>query len=229
MRFALALIIVLVVACGEAPSRNHTEEHAPDKSLSSSSYSNASAHSPAGWASEVGFYIHKDAPERIVNAAMNAADKWNASAGKSVLRYLGRTEKARGPSLYSSLNDNVTVLYYETSWVVTTGKNERILATTVWENSTSNSEQLAKGDIILNAETYILQDATLDSLESGREEFVVDSETVLVHEMGHLLGLNHWDIDQESVMNTYTAIGPEATKRTPGDVDGENIQAIYTH
>lgn len=229
MRFILAPIVVLAVACGEAPSRNHIVEQAPNKNLSSASYSNAAAHSPAGWAEEVGFYIHKDAPERIVNAAIKAADTWNASTGKSVLRYLGRTNKERGSSLYSSLDDNLTVLYYEASWSATTGKNELILATTIWENSPQNQEILVKGDMILNAETYILQDSTLDALEAGREDVIVDTETVLVHEMGHLLGLNHWDLDNDSVMNTYTAIGAGETKRALGGIDQENIQAIYAH
>ncbi len=228
MRFALVLIASLLVACGQAPSRSHITEQAP-QSRRSVSYANAAAHSPGGWMGEVGFYVHQDAPERIVNAALRAAESWNDSVGKSVIRYLGRSNAARGDNLYSSLDDNFTVLYYEANWSASTGKNELILATTIWENSPSNDEEIVKGDIILNAEKYILQDATLEPLEGGRSAEVVDTETVLVHEMGHLLGLNHWDVDEDSVMNTYTAIGVGETKRALGGIDGENIQAIYAH
>lgn len=229
MRFALTLIAGLLVACGQAPSRNHITERAPQKDLRNVSYANAAAHSPRGWSAEVGFYVHQDAPERIVNAAINAAASWNASVGKSMLRYLGRSNTPRGATLYSSLDDGFTVLYYESKWSASTGKNELILATTIWENSPNSDEEIVKGDIILNAERYILQDSTLDALEEGRAQDVVDTETVLIHEMGHLLGLNHWDVDEDSVMNTYTSIGVGETKRVLGGIDEENIQAIYAH
>jgi predicted Zn-dependent protease len=58
---------------------------------------------------------------------------------------------------------------------------------------------------------------------------IVDAETVLVHEFGHLLGLDHVEVeaDPESVMHAKTYIGPNMSFRSLSDGDVNNIRQVY--
>jgi predicted Zn-dependent protease len=101
------------------------------------------------------------------------------------------------------------------------------LATTIWEND-GQSDAIVKGDIIMNAELYQFVDAMEDQdTDSNRD--IADSESVLVHELGHLIGLDHVSLEKDSlsVMHAQTQIGHQISFRDLSPADMANIRTLY--
>lgn len=222
-------LLTFITACGAPESRRRSIEELQHGSNNAVTTNSTAYHSLQGWSKPVQFLVETSAPDEVVEAAISAAATWaDALGGYAILNFKGVASSKRGQDLYSSLDDNSTFIYYEPSWVKTTSKAETTLATTIWENA-SDSEAIVKGDVILNAETYTFLDASAKIPKSVDESRVVDAETVLLHEFGHLLGLDHISEEQdpESIMHAKTFIGPNLTFRAPSTHDIENIQLLY--
>ncbi len=224
--FATTLSLSLM-ACGVAPNRRSIEERKQPTTYANQE-SNGPFHSLTGWTDKVGFYVDDTAPDAVVEATIRSADTWNDALGREVMTFAGVARVPRGEDLYSSLEDAMTLVYYEKNWKATTGKADTTLATTVWENA-SDSDRIIKGDIILNGETYLFCDAMSVSGDDVRRSDIVDAQTVMLHEFGHLLGLDHvdYDNDPDSVMHAKTFIGPHMSFRTLSEGDSGNIRQLY--
>lgn len=227
MRVLLVTILSLSIqACG-LPQGARRSTHEDSKALAQEPEPGSPFHSLHGWPETVKFYIAADAPKQIIEGAIRAAESWNSASGRSLLEYAGLTESKRDESLYGSLNDDLTVIYYEDHWKATTGKSDTTLATTVWENDGA-SDSIVKGDIIMNTEIYKFVDA-LEPSQDNRVKDLADAESVLLHELGHLLGLDHVAIEADSlsVMHAQTSIGPDVTFRILSEQDTANIRTLY--
>ncbi len=227
MRISLyfCMVVYSLVSCGTAENRYHIDETSSQNQYAKSGIA---FHSTTGWTSVVAFYVESQASDTIIEASVAAAETWNDAVGYEVLSFVGVTESERGDNLYDSLDDTDTIIYYEEEWIETTDKASTTLATTVWENAPS-SDEIVKADIIMNAEVYLFQDATKSPLEPERSDFVVDAETVILHEFGHLLGLDHVSIDDDenSIMHAKTFIGPYMYTHSLSEGDTANIQELY--
>lgn len=228
MRFLkLTILTILLNACGLAePFRRSSHEE-------SQTYSNnfepaAAFHSVRGWPDVIAYYIVDNAPQHVVDSTLRAAASWNRAIGRDLLIFAGKTDSPRGSSLYASLDDEATVIYFEKNWKATTGKGDITLATTVWEND-GKSDAIVKGDIILNAEKYNFVDSLAPEFSRSFEASIVDAETVLAHEFGHLIGLDHIEFEDDpySVMHARTLIGPALSSREPSESDISNIRTLY--
>jgi hypothetical protein len=176
----------------------------------------------------VSYYIDDRVPDQVVEAAIAASQSWNDVLGKRVLDFVGIAKAPRSSDLYSSLDDSLTMIYHENNWQASTGKSSSTLATTVWENA-SGSDRIIKGDILLNAEVYSFCDALSREAMALPVERVVDAQSVLLHEFGHLLGLDHVDIesDPNSIMHARTYVGPNMSFRNLSTGDVANIHSVY--
>jgi hypothetical protein len=224
----ITALFVFHTACGvQEPPRRAISEH-ESGSANFQDKQDSAFHSLTGWQQKVGFYVDDAAPDLVVESAIEAAETWNDAVGREALDFSGVARLNRGDQLYSSLDDTLTVLYYERRWSQTTGKSSTTLATTVWENAV-DSDRIVKGDVILNAETYKFLDAQEPVPQDVLPETLVDAQTVLVHEFGHLLGLDHVDVeeDPESVMHAKTFIGPKMTSRALSEKDMSNARSLY--
>lgn len=217
----------LLNACGLTQAVRQSS-HEESQALAQHAEEGSPFHSLTGWHETIKFYLASDVPDQVIISAQNAANSWNDAIGHVILSFGGITDSKRGESLYDSLNDASTVIYYEGRWKLTTGKSQLTLATTIWENDGS-SDQIIKGDIILNAENYKFVDANAPELSTSSDDAIVDAESVLLHEMGHLLGLDHVEDenDPHSVMHAKTFIGPSFTFRVLSEGDKTNIRTIY--
>lgn len=217
-----------LLACGQAQGTRGSTDDKYKAGANASTSSDPAFHSLIGWKTNVNFLVSSDAPDAVVEAAQNAAQTWGDAVGQVVLTFTGVSESTRGKNLYASLDDDKTYLYYEHTWASTTSKSATTLATTVWENA-NNSEQIVKGDVILNAETYDFVDAMADLPSNADENRIVDAETVILHEFGHLLGLDHVaeENDADSIMHAKTFIGPNLSFRSLSDGDINHINKLY--
>jgi hypothetical protein len=227
----LPLIAALLVlgACGEGGPKGIDD--GPGAETGANVSSNEPIHSVNGWRKTVLFYVNKDVPEHIIEGAIAAAKSWNLAADKEILSYEGRFNGKQQSSLYSTLDDFQTLIYYDEKWHSHTGKSDGILATTIWENESSNRSYIDRGDVILNAETFLFQDSTAEPIDENRIYDIVDTESVLLHEFGHLLGLDHISEEKDSlsIMHPKTYVGLDIHNRELSDGDQSRIKLIYNH
>ena len=224
MRFFCCLLIICLhaIACGGYNSERRVSSHTPEGGAVESELSAGLV----GWKETVFLLVHEKAPSNIIAAIYKASDSWNRAVGFSLIEVSGSFSAERGGGLYSSLDDTFTVVYFEENWNNTTGKQAETLATTVWEVSDDSPDTIVRGDVILNAQYYYFSDALDEGfVDTGLQ--VADAETVLLHEMGHLLGLGHASDDEGSVMLSKTAVGYGAAKRVLSGQDIENIKQLY--
>lgn len=224
-RFIPYFVLFLLNSCGAMEGIRHSTDE-------ENKYSQASLtgpfHSLSGWKKTIPYYIDSEVPDYLHGSIITAADTWNESIGYDLLSYGGISNVARGDSLYSSLDDSKTVIYYELDWTATTNKAVSTLATTVWQNS-DYSDEIVRGDIIMNGEMYMFQDATWSPIIEGSISVIADCESILLHEFGHLIGLQHIEesVDNESIMHAQTFIGYNVYDRDLSSRDESNVRQIY--
>lgn len=230
---SLKIIVVvlagaLLVGCGTEMSPRSIDD-SPNQSNLNSDETFGPIHSNGGWRDLVLVYVDQDVPEHVVEATMFAIKSWNEAAETEVMSYEGRAEASEQENLFNVLEDNQTVIYFDENWRRHTGKSDGVLGTTVWENEVNDENYIAKGDIILNAQSFLFQDSLDVPMDASRIYDVVDTESVLLHEMGHLLGLDHVDEgdDMQSIMHAKASIGLAVTNRELSGGDRDRIQSIY--
>lgn len=186
-------------------------------------------HTPAGWNNlPIPIYTESRLTGPQETQLLKAVATWEAAVGKQLFRYMGKQSDEGDDflSLNESLNDNKNGNYLNYDWD-RTGKEEIILATTIWEKSFEG--KIIRSDIRFNVEHYLLGDSELEERSEDDDKEIVDMESLALHELGHLLGLDHVDpeYDQLSIMNPTLYIGHGFTSREISDGDIERIRKVY--
>ena len=241
LRFLGLMLIMFVCACRRdkdpAPPVTPIDSGRPVPSAANDpatagKLSSNGVHSTDGWTTlPVTITLPSSFDDKFKTAFRAAMSTWNRGAGKDLFVAVEEHISGNGdelPSLYSSLSDNSTIMYFlPTRWLEITQKSKAVLATTIWENSGKNPNAISRADILFNTTFYRFGDATKDRFDGNRP--IVDLESIALHELGHLLGLAHIESNQEiSVMNPSFVIGDNSIKRalSPGDVS--RIRSIYS-
>ena len=185
------------------------------------------------WKSDVPIHIqiHKNFPEEYVGAVNAAADSWNRNLGKrnggcpdcsssprcwswTTLTHLRRNievtkERYTGPE--QAQKDNVNVIYFYKTWEEDR-PTEQARTSVYWIG-----DLIKEADIRINGKFNYYWN---QNEKSGD----VNIEALLVHEMGHVLGLKHKDTGG-SVMATYLASN---TKRNQlAETDMSSLKCEY--
>lgn len=116
--------------------------------------------------------LHESFPKEHIQTLKNAMDVWNKSSGKKLLVLKDGVTKNKQD------RDGLNVIYWETNW----DKEEN------YEGLTINyflMTPITESDVIINSR-YVTKEH-------------IDFETLLIHELGHVLGLDHSE-DNDSVM-----------------------------
>lgn len=154
------------------------------------------------------FRVHSSAPPQALADIMAAANTWNSAVGFSLI-------VVAPVSIGAALDhDGYNIVYWPTVQTFTDFKHG------VTRNYRSGS-LIYESDIQVNAYDYVFHFSADDATPWSTE---VDLQSLMVHEFGHALGLDHLE-DPSSVMYGYGSSGDIKRDLSPQDLS--NIQCGY--
>jgi hypothetical protein len=165
------------------------------------------------WKAEVPvtMYLHTSVPEEYVAAVVSAAQTWEKSAGRKLFNIV-TTPRISGPN--SPRQDGKNVIYFMDTWE-TERASEQARTSVLWRG-----DQINETDIRVNTKDFSFY------WNQGKSGSSVNIEALLLHEMGHVLGLKHNDDKTaSSVMQTYLRSGDDRTE--PSSVDTTDLKCEY--
>ena len=157
----------------------------------------------------VKLYIHSSVPTEFYSSIELAVEEWNRTLGREVLRI----ELTGVTGSYTPSRDGASMIYWLNSWE-DDRRTEQARTTVYW-----TGDRIYEADIRLNAKFFNFYGGEGNDSFSG-----VDMESLMVHELGHVLGLSHND-SKGSVMAVTLASG--TLRRTPGKKDLDSIRCEY--
>lgn len=155
----------------------------------------------------VKLYISEGVPQELRESIRIAASQWNYKIGQEAIFISESDNVPSTPGL-----DGVNAIYWQTTWDPNKA-DEQARTTIHWRGDIIN-----EADILVNAKDH--QFSPFLDLTPQK----IDFTSLMVHEMGHLLGLQHIQ-GVISVMNPTLALN--TSRYTPYDVDMESIKCEY--
>ena len=152
-------------------------------------------------------YIHQSVPVEFHKTIKSAADVWNQEVGYKVISIESVVNGSGAPS-----QDGYNIIYWMNQW--DSQKSEEQARTTIyWKGP-----YIYEADMRINAKNHsysILSDAPTSQ---------VDFHSLIVHEMGHVLGLSHISNETPSVMHPNLSTGYERRSLTKVDKNSLNCE-----
>lgn len=162
----------------------------------------------------VTMYLHESVPQEYVGAIESAAKTWQDASGKRLIN-LVLNQRVTGP--INPQKDGRNVIYYFSTWEAEKA-SEQARTSIYWVG-----DQIKEADMRINAKNfsyYWNQPGTLSSVTTS----AVNIEALVIHELGHVLGLKHKDVGS-SVMATYLASNTDRVQVS--DTDRSALQCEY--
>lgn len=153
--------------------------------------------------SAVTMHLHTSIPDSMVPAIMRAAETWERTAGRKLINII-QHPRYNGP--LAPHKDGQNVIYLMDTWEGNKG-SEQGRTSVYWIG-----DLIKEADIRLNSYDFNFewknQTLTTAVNPARRSSGAVNIEALVLHEMGHVLGLKHKD-GAGSVMATYLSSGDE--------------------
>lgn len=156
--------------------------------------------------------LHNSVPEEHEEAIKNSADTWNEALKRRVF-VLDTESRVGGPN--QTGKDTENVIYFYDNWEPER-KDEQARTAIYWKG-----DLIEEADIRVNARDfkfYIQQEGKASPMDK------VNMEALILHELGHVLGLRHQDIEP-SVMATHLRNGADRVSLSSYDV--KTVQCEY--
>lgn len=154
--------------------------------------------------------IDKSIPAEFTQAVISAAERWNNSSGKKVFTVVQTNAASAAPE-----RDSKNSIYFLKDWEDT--KKTEQGRTSLY----SIGDEVQEADIRVNAKNFKFYWQTIGAFSDNSS---VNLEALLVHEMGHVLGLKHRD-SGGSVMATYLAAKTDRVEIN--QIDLESLKCEY--
>lgn len=153
-------------------------------------------------------YLHQSIPQEYIPAFQSAIKKWEAAAGRALFSI--ESFGYSGPM--QPRQDGLNVIYWFTTWDANR-PDEQGRTTNYWIGN-----EIKESDIRINAKNF---DYYLTTPRSIRD---IHLESLVIHELGHMLGLKHPD-NPDSVM--FTNLAQSTTRDTLTERDIEALRCEY--
>ena len=170
----LTVLSILMVGCSKAPE--------PEDACN---FVQNSQKQRVSWKSSVPvpLYLHKSIPLEYRSAFYDAVARWETRWGRRLFDIVGIDYRDGTAS-----QDGRSVIYWSEEWSEDR-RQEQARTTIFWRN-----DRITEADMKVNAKNY---DYYSKEVETG----TVHLESLIIHELGHVLGLKHID-KTDSVMNS---------------------------
>jgi hypothetical protein len=175
----------------------------------------------------VTMFIHESVPENLRGALLSAMSKWEYSVGKMLFKYGG---VKNGPA--NAQKDNESVIYYFKDYWNPEKPSEQGRTTIYWAG-----DKITEADILINAKNFdyfttseyeVWSADRTGTYKREWEQFLlkrpVNFESLLVHELGHVLGLGHI-YKADSVMAETLEGG--TLRVDPKEIDKDSLSCEY--
>lgn len=156
----------------------------------------------------VKLYLDESVPDQYIEAISIAAQTWERNAGRRLFDI--QTQKIKGGT---PEKNGYNVIYWMSTWE-TNRRSEQARTSVHWIG-----DQIKEADIRVNASGF-----SFYTTQSGTSMNGVNIEALMLHELGHVLGLKHKD-EGGSVMATYLASG--ANRTALSGVDTTDLKCEY--
>ncbi|MEK2688099.1 matrixin family metalloprotease [Bdellovibrio sp. GT3] len=156
----------------------------------------------------VTMYLHDSVPNEFIPAIVSAAQTWERKSGRRLFNIV-TTPRVSGPN--QPRTDGKNVIYFMNTWE-TEKASEQARTTILW-----TGDQIRETDIRVNAKVDPETSKPFFSFYWNQGTGSgVNIEALILHEMGHVLGLKHND-DGGSVMATYLKNNDDRTELSEQD------------
>jgi hypothetical protein len=159
-------------------------------------------------------YIDQSVPAQYYSAVRAAMDEWNQRIGREVFELGGVSQDSTGPT-----RDSRNVIYFMKEWEPNK-TFEQARTTVYWAD-----EQISEADIRVNIRDFAYSNSAVPV--AGQ----VDFQSLMIHEMGHVLGLAHTTAPGSVMVKTLPAaqgrLPSDILRRTVGDYDLRSISCEY--
>ena len=155
-----------------------------------------------------------------------AGDQWSQALGFEAFVFDYGIPNYQYSTVREPLEDSFFGIFSQELWELTDSKGEDIENSVLAITTIASFDgTIVHADIVFNFDFHTFGD--VNNPDRGFELITIDFESVLVHELGHYLGLKHVSVaeDPDSVMKSSLNRGEE--RRSLSIQDGERIRRLY--
>lgn len=164
-----------------------------------------------GTSAPVILLVDSSVPPEYYASIQSAVKTWNDRLDREVLKIGGWST-----AYPTEKQDGVNVIYYIREWP-DSSKEKQAITTIHWA-----ADHIFEADIRINGNTSYFQYSTTSTVDPLK----VDFESLILHELGHVLGLEHPKVETGGTVMARR-LDQGVPRRTPAPLDVSDLKCEY--